>query len=304
MRNRYLALSFIVLIASGVQALAQQSFSTPEEAVSALVDAAKAGDPDKAAAILGPGGEDIAKSGDEVSDRYYREKFAAGYETKHELELEGNGTKTLIIGESDWAFPVPLVNKDGQWQFDAQAGLDEILRRRIGKNELFAIQVSLAYVQAQIEYAALDPMKDGGPYAQHIVSRKGRKDGLYWPTTAGEEPSPLGDLVAKATTEGYKAGEKPIPYHGYYYRILTKQGASAAGGAYDYLVKGKMIGGFALVAYPAKYGNSGIMTFMVNQDGTVFQKDLGPNTSKIAATINSFSPDQSWTKVDPSDLAE
>jgi hypothetical protein len=303
MKNIWFAFFCVALVGSGAQALAQQTFSTPDDAVSALVDAAKASDPNKAAAILGPGGADIAKSGDEVSDRYYREKFVAGYEAKHELELEGNGTQTLIIGENDWAFPVPLVNKDGQWQFDAQAGLDEILRRRIGKNELFAIQVSLAYVQAQNEYAALDPMKDGGPYAQHIVSRKGRKDGLYWPTTAGEEPSPLGDLVAKATTEGYKAGEKPIPYHGYYYRILTKQGASADGGAYDYLVKGKMIGGFALVAYPAKYGNSGIMTFMVNHDGTVFEKDLGPNTESVARKINSFAPDNKWVKVGPSESA-
>jgi hypothetical protein len=185
------------------------------------------------------------------------------------------------------------------WRFDTRAGLDEILRRRIGRDELAAIQVMLAYVQAQNEYASLDP--DGlGPhtYAQHIVSSPGKKDGLYWPTPEGEQPSPLGELAAQASAEGYKVSQNPIPYHGYFYRTLKRQGASASGGAYDYVVNGKMIGGFALLAYPAEYGNSGIMTFMVNHDGTVFQKDLGPHTERIARKINSFSPDGTWTKVD------
>ena len=173
------------------------------------------------------------------------------------------------------------------------------MRRRIGRNELSAIQVARAYVQAQNEYAALDPAGLGrGVYAQRIVSHPGKKDGLYWPTAEGETPSPLGDLAAQASAEGYKPGKGPIPYHGYYYRILTRQGAGAPGGAYDYLVKGKMRGGFALLAFPAEYGNSGIMTFMVNHDGTVFQKDLGPKTAKLARKIESFAPDQGWTKVE------
>ena len=198
----------------------------------------------------------------------------------------------------------PLVNKAGQWQFDTNEGLDEILRRRIGRNELSTIQVSLAYVQAQNEYASLDPAGQGrGVYAQRIVSRPGKKDGLYWPTAEGEEPSPLGDLAAQAAAEGYKTGSAPIPYHGYYYRILTRQGAAAPGGAYDYLAKDKMIGGFALIAYPAEYGNSGIMTFMVNQDGTVFQKDLGPKTTRLVREITAFSPDDTWTKVDAAQYA-
>ena len=213
--------------------------------------------------------------------------------------MEGDGTRTLIAGDDDWPFPIPLVNKGGQWQFNTEAGLDEILRRRIGRNELSVIQVSLAYVQAQNEYASLDPGGLGPHvYAQRIVSRPGKKDGLYWPTAEGETPSPLGELAAKASAEGYKTGSAPIPYHGYYYRILKSQGPGAPGGAYDYLVDGKMIGGFALLAFPAEYGNSGIMTFMVNQDGTVYQKDLGPKTTDLARTIELFAPDQTWTEVE------
>jgi hypothetical protein len=287
------------LLGASAPALAQQPFGSADDAVAALVSAAKTGDAKAIQAVLGPDGKAIASSGDPVADANMREKFVAAYDAKHSLELEGNGTQTLIIGEDNWPFPIPLVNNAGQWQFDTKQGLDEILSRRIGRNELAAIQVARAYVQAQNEYAALDPAGLGrGVYAQRIVSRPGKKDGLYWPDAEGEPQSPLGDLAAKASTEGYKAGEKPIPFHGYYYRILTRQGADAPGGAYDYLVKGKLKGGFALIAVPAEYGNSGIMTFMVNQDGTVLQKDLGPNTMKLAAKIEAFVPDQGWTKAD------
>ena len=237
-------------------------------------------------------------SGDPVADTNARDDFIAAYDAKHAIEMEGDGTQSLIIGTDDWPFPIPLINKAGEWQFDTKSGLDEILRRRVGRNELSAIQVALAYVEAQNEYAALNPAGLGrGVYAQRIVSHPGKKDGLYWPPAEGETPSPLGDLAARASAEGYKVGGKPIPYHGYYYRILTRQGAGASGGAYDYLVKGKMLGGFALLAYPAEYGNSGIMTFMVSHDGTVFEKDL--EGTKPAQKIDSFSPDQTWTKVDP-----
>ena len=212
MRNRCSALICAALISSSTPALAQQLFATPEDAVSALVGAAKAGDQSKIATILGPGGEEVAKSGDPVADQNAREKFIAEYDAKHAVEPEGNGTQTLIIGEDNWPFPIPLVNKNGQWQFDtsAQAWMN-FSDAAFGKNELSTIQVSLAYVQAQNEYASLNPMGLGHAYAQRIVSRKGKKDGLYWPTTAGEEPSPLGDLAAKAAAEGYKAGEKPYP---------------------------------------------------------------------------------------------
>jgi hypothetical protein len=289
------------LLGSSTPAYAQELFATPEAAVDALVGAAKSGDAKAFLAVLGPDGQPIISSGDPVADSNTRDKFISAYDAKHAIELEGNGTQTLIIGTDDWPFPIPLVNKAGQWQFDTKEGLDEIIRRRIGKNELSAIQVSLAYVQAQNEYAALDPAGLGrGVYAQRIVSRPGKRDGLYWPTTEGETPSPLGDLAAKASAEGYKPGEKPIPYHGYYYRILTRQGPSAPGGAYDYVVKGKMMGGFALIAVPAEYGNSGVMTFLVNQDGTIFQKDLGPNTSAVARKINAYAPDQTWSQTDAS----
>jgi Protein of unknown function (DUF2950) len=289
------------LLGWSASAFGQELFNTPETAVDALVSAAKSQDREAVLRVLGPDGRAIVISGDSVADRNARERFLSAYDAKHAIELEGDGTRTLIAGNDDWPFPIPLVNKDGEWRFDTKAGLDEILRRRVGRNELSAIQVSLAYVQAQNEYAALDPGGLGPhAYAQRIVSRPGKKDGLYWPTADGEAPSPLGDLAARAAAEGYKTGGGPIPYHGYYYRILTRQGASASGGAYDYVVKGKMIGGFALLAFPAQYGNSGIMTFMVNHDGTVFQKDLGPNTAARARNINSFAPDQTWTKVDAS----
>ena len=287
------------LLGFGAPAFAQEQFGTPEAAVEALVAAARSGDGDAVLKVLGPDGKPIVSSGDPVADSNIRQDFVSAYDAKHVIEMEGDGTQTLIIGEDDWPFPIPLVNTAGRWQFDTNEGLDEILRRRIGRNELSTIQVSLAYVQAQNEYASLDPAGQGrGVYAQRIVSRPGKKDGLYWPTAEGEEPSPLGDLAAQAAAEGYKTGSAPIPYHGYYYRILTGQGAAAPGGAYDYLAKGKMIGGFALIAYPADYGNSGIMTFIVNQDGTVFQKDLGPKTTRLVREITAFSPDDTWTKVD------
>lgn len=287
-----------LLVWSG-SAIAQETFATPEAAVDALVGAARSGDSKAIVAVLGPDGQAIVSSGDPVADTNVRENFIAAYDAKHTIELEGNGTRTLILGNDDWPFPISLAGTAGGWQFDTKEGLDEILRRRVGRNELSAIQVALAYVQAQNEYAALDPAGLGhGVYAQRIVSHPGKKDGLYWPTTEGETSSPLGDLAAQASAEGYKAGGKPIPYHGYYYRILTRQGAGAPGGAYDYLVKGKLKGGFALIATPAEYGNSGIMTFMVNHDGTVFEKDLGLKTAKAAAKIDAFVPDQGWTKVD------
>ena len=270
MTNTDRALLFAALLLWNASAFAQEQFDTPDDAVNALVGAAKSGDAKAIIAVLGPDGEAVVSSGDPVADSNTREKFVSAYEAKHTIELEGNGTQTLTIGEDDWPFPIPLISNGGKWQFDTKEGLGEILRRRIGRNELSAVQVSLAYVQAQNEYATLDPEDLGrGVYAQRIVSRTGKKDGLYWPTAEGETPSPLGELAAQASAEGYKAGEKPIPYHGYYYRILTRQGAGAPGGAYDYLVKGKMKGGFALIAVPAEYGNSGIMTFMVNHDGVV-----------------------------------
>jgi hypothetical protein len=279
-------------------ASAQQAFKTPDEAAGALVDAAKAGDMKALVTVLGPDGEDIVSSGDEVADAETRQKFVTAYDAKHQISLDGDDKAIIVIGQEDFPLPIPLVRKDGMWRFDTAAGRDEILFRRIGRNELDAIQSCLAYVDAQNDYAEKDRTGAGiNTYAQRIISSPGKKDGLYWPASQGEEESPLGELIAQATQRGYRVGEGRTPFHGYYFKILTKQGPAAAGGELDYVVRGKMIGGFALVAYPAEYRNSGVMTFVVNHAGTVFQKDLGANTAKLAERMSSFNPDQTWQKV-------
>jgi Protein of unknown function (DUF2950) len=283
-------------------ALAQQGFKTPQEAVDALVASARADDLKAALAVLGRDGEDIVSSGDEVSDKAVRQRFVTSYDAKHQIAMDGDNKATLVIGDNDYPFPIPLVKKAGLWSFDTEKGRREILFRRIGHNELDAIQTALAYVDAQNEYADKDRTGAGsGVYAQRFVSEAGKKDGLYWPTASGEEDSPLGELFATASRQGYRADQGRSPYRGYYYKILTRQGPAAPGGAADYVVNGKMIGGFGLVAYPDEYRNSGVMTFIVNHQGTVFQKDLGPDTEKIAEAMTSFNPDKSWTKVDTSE---
>jgi len=278
---------------------AQQAFKTPDEAASALAGAAKAGDPKAIVTVLGPDGADIVSSGDPVADATTREKFVAAYDAKHQITMEGDNKAIVVIGQEDFPLPIPLVRKDGTWRFDTAAGREEILFRRIGKNELDAIQSSLAYVDAQNEYAEKDRTGAGkGLYAQRIVSSAGKKDGLYWPDAPNSDPSPLGELVAKATAQGYRTGEGRTPFHGYYFKILTKQGPAAPGGELDYVAKGKMFGGFALVAYPAEYRNSGVMTFIVNHDGIVYEKDLGPATAKLAERMTTYNPDKTWHKVE------
>jgi hypothetical protein len=233
-------------------------------------------------------------SGDDVADAAGRQKFLNAYDAKHQVTKEGDNRAIMVIGSEDFPFPIPLIRKDDMWRFDTAAGREEILYRRIGRNELDTIQACLAYIDAQNEYAEKDRGSGVGVYAQRIVSQQGKKDGLYWPTAAGEEPSPLGELVAEATRQGYRVGGTRAPYHGYYYKILSKQGSNAPGGALDYVVHGKMIGGFALVAYPAEYGNSGVMTFVCSHAGKVFQKDLGSRTAELAERMTSFNPDLTW----------
>jgi hypothetical protein len=279
-------------------AVAQESYKTPDAAADALANAARTSDHAALIKVLGPNGADIASSGDPVADADLRKKFVETYDAGHQVKMDGDAKATLIIGPEDFPVPIPLVRKGDAWQFDTAAGRQEILARRIGRNELDAIQSSLAYVDAQNDYAAKDRTGAGsGVYAQRIVSSTGKKDGLYWPASASGDESPLGELIAGATRQGYKVGEGRAPYHGYYFKILTRQGPDAHGGALDYVVNGKMIGGFALVAYPAEYRNSGVMTFIVNHEGVVFQKDLGPQTAELAERMTSFNPDQSWTKV-------
>jgi len=287
-----------LLCAATSVAMAQQTFKTPEEAATALVNAAKSGDSKSIVTVLGPDGEDIVSSGDEVADAATRAKFIAAYDAKHTIAMEGDSKAVMVVGPDDFPLPIPLVRKDGLWRFDTAAGREEILFRRIGENELDAIQSALAYVDAQDEYAEKDRTGAGvNTYAQRIISQPGKKDGLYWPTSQGEEVSPLGELIAEATKQGYRVGGGRTPFHGYYFKILTKQGAAAAGGELEYIVNGKMIGGFALVAYPAEYRNSGVMTFIVNHAGAVFQKDLGPNTAQVAERMTAFNPDKTWRAV-------
>jgi hypothetical protein len=275
---------------------AQESFKSPDEAASALATAVKSGMKQDILKVLGADGEDIISSGDDVADADTRGKFVAAYDAKHSLKVDGKKA-SLIIGADDFPFPIPLVHAKSGWEFDTDEGRREILYRRIGRNELDAIQTCLAFVDAEDDYSDKDRGEGIGVYAQRIVSSPGKKDGLYWPSDNND--SPLGPLAADASAEGYKAGSEPKPYHGYYYRILTQQGASAPGGALNYVVKGKMIGGFALVAYPADYGNSGVMSFIVNHAGTVYQKDLGEDTEARVKSMTSFDPDKSWTKVEP-----
>jgi len=292
----------MLICASLSEANAQQTFKTPDEAASALVAAAKNADRNAVLTVLGRGAEDIVSSGDAVADKNIRERFVAAYDEKHAIETQGDKA-IMVIGNEEFPFPIPLVHKGDAWRFDTEAGREEVLYRRVGRNELDAIQSCLAYVDAQNDYADKDRTGAGpGVYAQRIVSQPGKKDGLYWPTAAGEQESPLGELVADATAEGYRFTGLRAPFHGYFYKVLTRQGPAAPGGVLDYVVNGKMIGGFALVAYPAEYGNSGVMTFIVNHNGTVYQKDLGERSAQRADAMSSFNPDDSWQKVDLSEL--
>jgi hypothetical protein len=297
------AAAFTTLVISGLSLAAnvkQSTFASPEDAVKALVEAAKSNDVKTLEALFGPGSKDLLVSGDPVADQSRRERFVSLYEQKYRLEITGDKA-VLNLGNEDWPFAIPIVKKEGLWYFDTKQGKEEILARRIGQDELGAIQVCLAYVDGQREYVLKDRDANGLlEYAQKFRSDPGKKNGLYWDVKAGEAQSPLGPLFAAAQEKGYSgktAGGKPIPYYGYYYRILKGQGKDAPGGAYDYVVRGKMIGGFALVAYPAKYASSGVMTFIVNQDGVVYQKDLGKNTEKTALAMKLFNPDSTWKKV-------
>lgn len=277
-----------------------QTFASPEAALDALAKAARGNDENALIAIFGSDAKDVVSSGDPVEDTNRRAGFAKSYDEKHSVEREGDAKATLVLGADDFPFSIPIVKQGEHWYFDAAAGRDEILARRVGRNELDAIQVCLAYVDAQREYGSEDRDGDGlFEYAQKLMSSAGKRDGLYWANQPGERQSPLGEFIGDARSEGYspKQGRRE-PYHGYLYKMLTKQGPHADGGAYDYIVRGRMIGGFALLAYPAEYGVSGITTFVVNHDGAVFSKDLGPGTAKLAGSITRFDPDSTWKKED------
>jgi hypothetical protein len=287
-----LSLTFAVLrfseVGAAAAAVKQATYKSPQEAVDALVAAVKSGATSGIVAVLGPEGEELASSGDPVADQAARQRFEAAYDESHELKQEGEGRAVLIIGKDKFPFPIPVVADAGAWRFDTAAGSEENLDHRIGANELAAIEVAHAYVDAQREYAAVDHDGKGVQYARKLLSSEGKMDGLYWPMAEGGDESPLGPLVAKARAEGYRrasVSQTPPAYHGNIFRVLTRQGKDARGGAQDYIIDGRMIGGFGLVVAPAEYGNSGVMTFITNHDGDVFEKDLGPDTSAIAVAI-------------------
>lgn len=294
-------LIFCLLVDLAAAVTGQKTFASEQEAVDAAIKALRDDNNQEVLAIFGADANELMLSGDPVADRTRRQMFLQAYDEQHRLDAEGD-KKILIVGVNEWPFPIPLVRQGQQWVFDTNAGREEILNRRIGQNELNTIKVILAFVDAQREYAMHDHDGDGLiEYAEKFHSDPNTQNGLYWETNEGEPHSPLGALVARAKKEGYsrdKDSEESQPYYGYYYRILTAQGPNAEGGAFDYIVNDNMIGGFAAIAYPAEYGNSGVMTFMVNHNGIVFQKDLGEETEKEALNIQLFDPDTTWTKAE------
>lgn len=278
----------------------QRTFASPEEAAKALVEAVKAADSKALLEIVGPASRSWIFTGDDVADARDWKNFAAAYDEKNAVVKEGDARAVLNVGKDDYPFPAPIVKRGAAWAFDAEAGREEVTNRRVGRNELDTIQALLAIVDAQREYAAKDADGNGlHDYAARFTSTPGKRDGLYWAVKNGEPPSPLGPLAAKAVKEGYgkSKGGEATPYNGYFFRMITAgQGASAPGGKYDYLVNGKLFGGFAVIAYPAKYGVSGVMSFLVNHDGVVYEADLGKDTPAAAAKVTRFDPDKRWRK--------
>jgi len=294
---------FIVAWSMPIMAAASQKlFSTPEDALKGLVEAIKIRDKAALDQIFGPSSKDLL-SGDAVQDAAESEEFARLVAEKTSLVKENDSKVIISIGNENWPFPIPLVKTNGQWFFDTEAGKEEILNRRIGEDELTAILVCRTYVKAQREYVLQDWDGDGIlAYAQKLRSDPGKKNGLFWRHAPGEPVSPLGELVAQARMAGYKKEkslfkEQPIPFHGYYFKTLTRQGKNAPGGKYNYIINGNMVGGFALVAFPSNWGKSGVMTFIVNQQGKVYQKNLGPDTLKMEQDVDTYDPDKRWTPV-------
>lgn len=293
-----------VIFAATVCSAAEQSFNSPDDAIKALKDAAADKDQAKFREIFGSGA-DLLLTGDKVQDAKHRERFAQALEAKCQPTPEGENKVVLEVGTNDWPFPIPLVKgADSHWHFDTDAGREEIIDRHIGHDELHAIGVCEAYVEAQKQFAAMNSKGGEMKYAKKFRSSEGEKDGLYWRASEGEQASPLSELVAQAHAEGYhhKASELH-PYYGYYFKILTRQGPDAPGGKMNYMHHGELTGGFALVAYPEKWNQSGIMTFIVNQDGKVYQNNLGPKTKEIASSMKEYNPNTDWSLVQDKGLS-
>lgn len=295
-----LALCIFMFCQGCTNAPKQVFFSTPEDALDELVRAARNNDRARLAEIFGPAAEQMLDSGDPIHDREGLENFVAAVDANYELTDQPNGSVTLHVGPNDFLFPIPIILGEHGWVFDTKTGADEIINRRVGRNETDAEQVCRAIVDAQQEYLLLDPDGDGIlSYAQKFVSDPGRKNGLYWPAAPGEPDSPIGEFIASAASDGYNftTGNPtgvPRPFHGYRYRVLTAQGPNATNGAMSYVIGDRMIAGFGVVAYPAEYGNSGVMTFITNQEGVVYQRDLGPQTAAVAGTMTAFDPGPGW----------
>jgi len=294
-----LAVSLGLLLprSASAQETGEKTYASPKDASQALYSAVKDDDKSAMLAVLGPSGSAIVESGDSVQDKNNRATFLKSFEQMNRWEAVTNGERVLYLGADNWPFPVPLKKtSSGQWYFDTKAGVQEILFRRIGKNELATIRVCRALVDGQQDY--FNQTHDGDAthqYAQKFISEEGKQNGLYWKTAEGQPESPIGPLVAFATAKGYGGEhESPQPFYGYYYHVLTAQGANVPGGAKSYIVDGKMTGGFAFVAYPADYRNSGVMTLLVDQSGVVYQKDLGTGTEKIASEMKAYNPDKTW----------
>ena len=292
-----LSISSQVASAAATKESEPRIFRSPASAAAALVEAARADDLKEMTAILGSDAKEIISSGDPVADNNAREEFTRRYDQMHRLSYDDQGRVVLYIGAENWPLPIPIVKRGDGWAFDSAAGEEEMLYQRVGKNELFTIDVLEQLADAQLEYADREREASGvAQYAQTIFSSPDKKNGLYWAAKEGETESPIGPLIADATAEGYQRGPngRPVPFHGYYYKVLTGQGADAPGGASEYIVDGKMTKGFAFLAYPADYRASGVMTFMIDKAGVVVEKDLGPDTEKVAPTITTFNPDSSW----------
>jgi hypothetical protein len=302
-RSAVLLLCALALAGSSLPTFAQQpgqrTFASADEAASTFFAAMQGQNLKELSSILGPAGEEILSSGDPEEDADARVSFVVKYEEMHRFVTEPDGTVTLVIGAENWPFPIPLANNNGSWYFDTDSGKDEILFRRVGKNELAAIEACRALVDAQKEYFSRPPADHSKQFAQKLVSDDGRHNGLYWHGAYDEFDSPINPLIAYADGKAAQgqAGNQ-VPYNGYFFRILTSQGPHAPGGAKNYLVDGKMTGGFAFVAYPAEYRSSGVMTFIVDESGTIYEKDLGPNATKTAEAMTVYDPDSTWHQVD------
>ena len=297
---RTLLIALLCLPVAVAQQGNEKAFPSPGEAVAALYDAVKANDAPVLNNILGSNAGPILHTGDEVADKNTADNFLRRYDQMHRVVIEPDQTATLYVGAENWPLPIPIVkNSGGSWYFDTERGKQEILYRRVGRNENDAIEILHALVDAQLEYASEAREGSGKHYALKFLSSEGKHDGLFWKTSDAEAPSPIGPLIASAASEGYSAKQGDLkPFHGYYFKMLTRQGSAAKGGARDYVVNGQLTRGFAFVAYPAEYRSSGVMTFIVNQDGIVYQQDLGQDTQKLASAITDYNPDKTWTPAD------